>query len=158
MARIGRLSFQEFFADPDADPANLSPAMKLASNKYFATVITLVLAFILAKMGYANIWPLFGSANQLLGALSLIACAVFPKHTNRNGFLLWIPMVCMLAVTFTALTMKIVQLATGLSASANAFGDGLQLVFAVLLFALGVVVAFQGIRKLTEKTGAKAAA
>ena len=158
VARIGRLSFQEFFADPDADPANLSPAMKLASNKYFATVITLVLAFILAKMGYANIWPLFGSANQLLGALSLIACAVFLKHTNRKGFMLWIPMVCMLAVTFTALTMKIVQLATGLSASANAFGDGLQLVFAVLLFALGVVVAVQGIRKLTEKTGANAAA
>ena len=62
-------------------------------------------------------------------------------------------MVCMLGITFTALTLKIIALGGGLLAgtSANAFGDGLQLVFAVLLFALGVIVAVMGIRKLFEK-------
>ncbi len=151
VARIGRLSFQELFTNPDADPTALNPLRKLASNKYFATIITLVLAFVLAQMGYANIWPLFGSANQLLGALSLIACAVFLKHTHRKGFMLWLPMICMLAITFTALTMKIFQLVAGLPSSTNTIGDGLQLVFAILLFALGVVVAFQGIQRLTRK-------
>ena len=67
--------------------------------------------------------------------------------------MLWFPMVCMLGITFTALTLKIIALGGGLLAgtSANAFGDGLQLVFAVLLFALGVIVAVMGIRKLFEK-------
>lgn len=150
VARVGRLSFQEFFVDADTNMDNLSPSAKFFSNKYVATAATLILAFALAKIGYANIWPLFGSANQLLGALSLIACAVFLKHTHRKGFMLWFPMICMLGITFTALTLKIVSLTSGLfsSTSVNPFGDCLQLVFAVLLFALGVVVAAMGIRKL----------
>ena len=62
--------------------------------------------YALAKAGYANIWPLFGSANQLLSALALIACAVYLKRTNRKGWMLWLPMGVMLAVTLTALGMQ----------------------------------------------------
>lgn len=158
VARVGRLSFQEFFIDSDVEEKDMNPIAKFCSNKYVATVATLVLAYVLAKMGYANIWPLFGSANQLLGALSLIACAVFLKHTKRQGWMLWVPMVCMLGVTFTALTLKIKSLAFALiqSTSTNAFGDGLQLVFAVLLFILGVIVAVMGIKKLVGKEDQKA--
>lgn len=158
VARVGRLSFQEFFVDADTDMNNLSPVVKICSSKYVATAATLILAYVLAKMGYQNIWPLFGSANQLLGALSLIACAVFLKHTNRKGFMLLVPMICMLGITFTALTLKIVSLTGGLlsGTSLNVFGDGLQLVFAVLLFILGVIVAIMGIHKLLEKKGSAA--
>lgn len=150
VARVGRLSFQEFFIDSSKSDEEQSPAVKFLANKYVATIATLVLAYALAKMGYQNIWPLFGSANQLLGALSLIACAVFFKHTKRKGWMLYVPMVCMLAITFTALSMKIYTLSAGImnAASQNVFGDGLQLVFAVLLFALGIVVAVMGIRRL----------
>lgn len=42
------------------------------------------------------------------------------------------------------------QLVVG-GTSANVAGDCLQLVFAVALFALGVTVAFQGIRKMFQK-------
>ena len=38
----------------------MSPFVKVVTNKYFATVITLVLAYLLTKVGYAEIWPLFG--------------------------------------------------------------------------------------------------
>ena len=37
-----------------------------------------------------EIWPLFGSANQLLSVLALVACAVFLKKTKRQGCMLWI--------------------------------------------------------------------
>ena len=149
VARIGRLSFQEFFQEDD--PAKASPISKVMTNKYFATVITLVLAYLLAKVGYAEIWPLFGSANQLLSALALIACAVFLKKTNRQGVMLWVPMFFMLVVTFSALGMTIVKLVNAFAAGGLTVGTFLQLVFAVLLLILGVIVAGAGIRKLFVK-------
>lgn len=152
VARVGRLSFQEFFLDDDVDENNMSPFLKVVTNKYFATIITLVLAYMLAKVGYAEIWPLFGSANQLLSVLALVACAVFLKKTKRQGVMLWIPMAFMMAVTFTALTMTIVKLTTAFMTTGLSLGNTLQLIFAVLLLLLGVIVAIQGIKKLLEKS------
>ena len=151
VARVGRLSFQEFFLDSDTDEKNMSPFQKVVTNKYFATIITLVLAYLLTKVGYAEIWPLFGSANQLLSVLALVACAVFLKKTKRQGWMLWVPMVFMMAVTFTALGMTIVKLSKAFVTTGLDLGNSLQLIFAVLLLILGVLVAIQGIKKLLEK-------
>ena len=175
VARVGRLSFQELFLDASIKDEDMWPVRKVLTNKYFATIITLVLAYLLAKAGYASIWPLFGSANQLLSALALVACAVFLKRTKRKGFMLWIPMVVMIAVTFTALAMTIWQLTSGLidgtyawisgmttmvngASVLTAWGACLQLVFAVLILALGVVVVIQGVKKLFGKEEAVPAA
>lgn len=152
VARVGRLSFQELFLDASIEDDKMGPVRKVLTNKYFSTVITLAVGYFLAKVGYRTIWPLFGSANQLLSALSLMACAVFLKKTNRQGIMLWGPMVIMMAITFTALGIKIYQFVSAIGAGTfNVGTDLLQLVFAVLLTALGVVVAIQGITKLTEK-------
>ena len=151
VARVGRLSFQEFFMDDDTDEENMSPFLKVVTNKYFATAITLILAYLLAKVGYAEIWPLFGSANQLLSVLALIACAVFLKRTKRQGAMLWIPMVFMMAVTFTALGMTIFKLGNAFITTGLSLGNTLQLICAVLLLILGVIVAVQGIKKLFER-------
>ena len=105
----------------------------------------------LAKVGYAEIWPLFGSANQLLSVLALVACAVFLKKTKRQGVMLWLPMLFMMAVTFTALTMTIYNLGGQFLTTGLSLGNTLQLIFAILLLILGVIVALQGIKKLTEK-------
>lgn len=150
VARVGRIAFQEFFTDDSIAPEDQSPLNKVLTNKYFATILTLVLCYALSRAGYASIWPLFGSANQLLSALALIACAVFLKKTKRQGAMLWGPMVIMLGVTFTALALKIAELVTALSGQ-FVFGNALQLVFAVLLLILGVIVAFEGIKKLIGK-------
>lgn len=148
VARVGRLSLQEFFLDDDVAEENMSPFLKLVTDKYFATILTLVLSYLLAKVGYAEIWPLFGSANQLLSVLALVACAVFLKKTNRQGVMLWIPMVFMMCVTFTALSMTIVKLSKAFVTVGLNLGMTLQLIFAVLLLILGVLVAVQGIKKL----------
>ena len=152
VARIGRLSFQELFLDASIEDDKMEPWRKVLTNKYFATVITLVLAYLLAKVGYKNIWPLFGSANQLLSALALIACAVFLKKTQRKGWMLWLPMVIMLAVTLTALVQKVFALMGNPTA-----GNLLQMAFAAALFVLGVIVAVLGLKRLAEKDTAVAA-
>ena len=153
VARVGRLSFQEFFLDEDTDEENMSFVLKIVTNKYFATIITLVLAYLLAKVGYAEIWPLFGSANQLLSVLALVACAVFLKKTKRQGFMLWFPMAFMMAVTFSALGLTIYRLSKAFITTGLNLGNTLQLIFAILLLVLGFIVAIQGVRKLIEKPG-----
>ena len=151
VARVGRLSFQEFFIDEDVTEDNMTPFLKIVTNKYFATILTLVLAYLLAKVGYAEIWPLFGSANQLLSVLALVACAVFLKKTKRQGVMLWVPMVFMMAVTFTALGMTIVKLSKAFVTTGLSLGNTMQLIFAALLLVLGIIVAIQGVKKLMEK-------
>ena len=89
VARIGRMSFQELFSVDDMEHAE--GWRKLFCNVYFSTFITLVFGFILTKIGYANIWPLFGSANQLLSALVLATLCVFLKVTGRNNKMLLPP-------------------------------------------------------------------
>lgn len=157
VARIGRLSFQEFFIEDDMDEKNMKPYMKVVTNKYFATIITLVLAYLLTKVGYAEIWPLFGSGNQLLSVLALVACAVFLKKTKRQGAMLWIPMAFMMCVTFSALGLTIYKLSKQLFSVGLSLGNGLQLIFAILLLILGIIVAIQGVKKLIEKPEAQKA-
>ena len=158
VARFGRLSFQEFFLDEGVTEENKTPFQKVVTNKYFATIITLVLSFLLAKVGYAEIWPLFGSANQLLSVLALVACAVLLKKTKRQGWMLWVPMFFMMAVTFTALGMTIYKLGGAFLSTGLTLGNTLQLIFAILLLILGVIVAVQGVKKLFEKNTEKAVA
>lgn len=122
---------------------------KLLTNKYFATVITLFFGYLLTLGGYNNVWPLFGSANQLLAALVLIALAVFLKTTGRTGWTLYIPMFTMLAVTFTALVQKTIALIKNMAAGQATFlVDGLQFIVAILLMVLGVMVALSCLKKL----------
>jgi len=149
VARIGRMSFQELFLGDTTDTAKMTPVQRVLTNKYFATVITLFFGYLLTLGGYNNVWPLFGSANQLLAALVLIALAVFLKTTGRTGWTLYFPMGMMLVVTFTALIQKTVALVKNVASGQAAFlVDGLQLIVAILLMVLGVMVAYSCIRKL----------
>ena len=139
VARIGRMSFQELFSVDDMEHAE--GWRKVLCNKYFSTLITLVFGFILTQVGYDNIWPLFGSANQLLSALVLITLCVFLKVTGRELRTLVPPFVIMLIVTFTALVQRFISLVQVLSAGAGTFMvEGLQLIVAVLLMILGVTI------------------
>lgn len=149
VARIGRMSFQELFYGDSTDPATMTPVQRVLTNKYFATVITLFFGYLLTLGGYNNVWPLFGSANQLLAAMVLIAIAVFLKTTGRTGWTLYAPMFIMLAVTFTALIQKTIALVRNIaSGQATFLVDGLQFIVALLLMVLGVCVAFSCLKKL----------
>lgn len=156
VARIGRMSFQELFSVDDMEHAE--GWRKLLCNKYFATVITLVCGYILTQIGYSNIWPLFGSANQLLSALVLITLCVFLRVTGRENRTLLVPLVVMLCVTFTALVERCIALVKAYNAGTAVFMvEGLQLIIAVLLMVLGVIIVVHSGKVLFSKSTASMA-
>ena len=151
VARISRMSFQEFFeVEEGQEPSGL---VKVLTNKYVSTIISLVCGYLLSLGGYVNIWPLFGSANQLLAAMVLISLAVFLKVTGRKGFMLYIPMVLMFIVTMTALVQAIYGIVMKLFVTGGfvLMVDGLQLVVAILLVALGLMIGLNSGSKLVKE-------
>lgn len=87
--------------------------------------------------------------------------------------MLWIPLFTMSAVTFSALILTILNLGRGIADGTylwmvgitatvdgasvlTAWGAVVQMVFAVLILALGVSVVAQGVRKLLGKDSAAA--
>ncbi|MBE6802494.1 MAG: carbon starvation protein A [Ruminococcaceae bacterium] len=154
VARVGRLSFQELFLDDSITDENMGKVRKVLTNKYFATAITLILAFGLTLVGYKNIWALFGASNQLLSVFAFLACAVFLKRSKKIRWFMYIPLGAMLAVTFTALGMTIYKKAAALitASSTDMFGDILQFVFATLIIILGICVVIEGFKKLFIKS------
>ena len=161
VARIGGMSFQELFAVDDMK--NAKPWRKVLCNPYFSTIITLLFGFVLTKIGYANIWPLFGSANQLLSALVLITLCVFMKVTGRSNKMLFPPMIIMLCVTFTALVQRLIAMVKAISTAAAVtipagettwgkvfLNNGLQLVIAVLLIVLGLTIVINSMKSYVK--------
>ena len=171
VARIGRMSFQELFSTDDMEHAE--GWRKLFCNVYFSTIITLAFGFLLTQIGYANIWPLFGSANQLLSALVLATLCVFLKVTGRNNKMLFPPLVIMLCVTFTALVQRLIAMVKAISAAVSTtipagettwgavfIANGLQLILAVMLIVLGLNIVLHSVKSYSksEKNSEKAAA
>ena len=170
VARIGRMSFQELFSVDDM--AHAEGWRKLLCNTYFSTLVTLAFGFLLTQIGYANIWPLFGSANQLLSALVLVTLCVFLKVTGRSNKMLFPPLFIMLCVTFTALVQRLLAMVKAIRTAAAVtipagettwgavfIANGLQLIIAVLLIILGLTIVVNSLRALNkaEKNSEKAA-
>ncbi|MDZ7336584.1 MAG: carbon starvation protein A, partial [candidate division KSB1 bacterium] len=101
--RLGRFAFQEFFRSEKQ-----SSWQTVLTNRYVATFFTVLPGGILAFSGsYKAIWPIFGSANQMLAALALLAGSVWLANKGqKNGFLRY-PMYFMFAVTLTALVILV---------------------------------------------------
>ncbi len=97
--RLARFTFQEYFEREK--PANIPPIM---TNRFFATGIVVVLSVLFLLSGeFTTLWPIFGSANQLLAALALLAVSVWLiKEDVKPAFVL-IPTFFMFVVTLSSL-------------------------------------------------------
>ena len=151
--RLGRFMFQEFWIDSSKGetPENVTGYKKILSNPYVATVITVVLGITLGMNGYAKIWALFGSANQLLAALGLLAIAAWLGNVGKKNFMCWIPMFFMLAVTIASLFINTKNQMAQISAGGADWGPYVQAIVGVLLVILALVLAIEGIQTLFFK-------
>ncbi|NLY51063.1 MAG: carbon starvation protein A [Firmicutes bacterium] len=96
--RLARYAWEEFFA-------TRIPSL---ANKYLGTLITVLLAGALALSGkWSEIWPIFGSSNQLLAGLALLAVSVWLAKLGRDNRVTFYPMIFMVVATLTALVFLI---------------------------------------------------
>ncbi|MFP4521643.1 MAG: carbon starvation protein A [Fibrobacterota bacterium] len=139
--RLGRLVFSEMSVHAPGK------AGKILSDRYFATLVTIAGGGILAVSGrWKSIWPLFGSANQLLASLALLALTVYMVRNRRPFLFAAIPMLFMFAVTLTSLF----QLASRELISEN--GSLLLGTLAVILFCTAIfLTVYSAMQVLREK-------
>lgn len=156
--RLARFMFQEFWLDGSKGetPENVTGFKKVMSNMYVATGITVILGVLLGLNGYSKIWALFGSANQLLAALGLLAVATWLGNIGKNNKMFLIPMVFMLCVTICSLYINTKTQIGLISAGGADWGPYVQAILGVLLVVLAVVLAIEGVSTLSKQKKAAA--
>lgn len=152
--RLGRYAFSELFIHTTAgDDGRTPPAW--TQNRWIVTSLIVGASALLAFSGqWQVIWPIFGSANQLLAALALLAVSAWLARKGQRALFTLIPMYFMFAVTLTALITF---------AYRNLMAGKLFIGFLnILLFTLAVVLAilaFRALRRMTispERSGTSA--
>ncbi len=157
--RLARFMFQEFWIDSTKGETleNVSGAKKVLANPYVATIITVILGIFLGLNGYAKIWALFGSANQLLAAIGLLAVATWLGNIGKKNAMVFVPMLFMLAVTISSLIINTVSQFKAISAGGADWGPWVQAIVGILLVVLAVVLAIEGVATIISHRNAKKA-
>jgi len=119
-------------------------------SHYFNSAIIVIVMFMLAyKQGFLLIWPIFGSANQLLASLALIAVSVWLVGRARKNLFALLPAGFMIITTITSLVyLLFTKYIPGHNQTLS--------VFAIALVVLACGVAALAIKNLSEyRNGAK---
>ena len=155
--RLARFMFQEFWLDgtKGETPENVTGYKKVLSNPYVATIITVILGILLGLNGYGKIWALFGSANQLLAALGLLAVATWLGNIGKDNKMFLLPMAFMLCVTIASLFINTKTQLGLISAGGADWGPYVQAILGVLLIVLAVVLAIEGVTTIAKQKKAK---
>ena len=99
--RLARFTLQEYFEDVPQPTGQF-----IAKNRYVSTGIVVVFSVLLLLSGeFTTLWPIFGSANQLLAALALLTIAVWLIKKKVNALFVTIPMFFMFSVTLASLAL-----------------------------------------------------
>ncbi|MGM0946844.1 MAG: carbon starvation CstA family protein [Bacteroidota bacterium] len=97
--RLARFTVQEYFEDVSQPSAKL-----ISNNRFISTGLVMVFSVLLLASGeFTTLWPIFGSANQLLAALALLTIAVWMIRKKENALFVTIPMFFMFTVTLVSL-------------------------------------------------------
>jgi len=144
--RLCRFLFVELSEKEEGKPATI---ITVVTNRYVAGIIVVVAAGAFALTGTCmDIWPIFGSANQLLAGLALLAGAVWLARSGKDNKFVLYPMIFMFAVTLTALVFMFLQ--------TLAAANWVLVIISVVLFILGIVLVYLAVTRLIEVSKQKA--
>ena len=124
----------------------MAPAVK---NMHISSVVSMVLTLLLVLTGtWVYLWFLFGAANQLMAALSLLLVTVWLKSEKRNPAYALYPMLFMYVTTIAATAVTGYNLyATVLTKPVGAIpqiGAWLMIAVSLLLIVAAVMIGYDG--------------
>ncbi|MFB6123788.1 MAG: carbon starvation protein A [Haloferacaceae archaeon] len=163
--RLGRYMLEEIVGTPETQ------VEEVAANRYVNAAIQVVPAYVLVASGrWADLWPLFGGANQTLAALALLVATVWLANWDDQKQLISTggPMAFMLVITTTALLylafyqnlyQKFIQgnWPGGEPTTIAMASTVVQIVIALVLIWLALSLAYMGINNIRSARGAGAA-
>ena len=153
--RLSRfMSSELFLVEGEETWKDAKGVRKVLANPMFGTCFMVVIGCILGGLKLSAIWALFGSANQLLAGLALMAVAAWLGQIGKNNKMFIIPTVFMLGATLTQLVITVVKKITAMvSAAPNAFfwGNWFQLFFALAMTVLAVILVIEGLKTFANK-------
>lgn len=126
-------------------------SMPAVKNMHVSSIISMALTLLLVLTGtWVYLWFLFGAANQLMAALSLLLVAVWLKSEKRNPAFALYPMLFMYITTIAATLVTAYNLyATVLTRDVGAvptLGAWLMIIVAILLVAAALFIGYDGYR------------
>ncbi|WP_067730124.1 carbon starvation CstA family protein [Oceanobacillus damuensis] len=93
------------------------------------------------------IWPLFGTANQLLAGISLMLIAIWLKRLGRNYAVALIPMIFLMFMTLYAMFQQVIFEWSWFGSNSNT----LLFVLGAIIFVFAVWIALTAFSALTKK-------
>jgi len=138
--RLGRYIFQEIFG------------LKTRSGAAVATLATLALPLVFLMLtkekGYLVAWPIFGTSNQLLASLTLLAISVWMKKSGKNAWIAIIPTIFMLIMTIWSLVLQIIPFVEtfGQAVTPDVIISG---IFGIILLVLGIWLVIESAKALS---------
>ncbi len=117
--------------------------IKVLRNRFLSTLVVVGCAFYLALGPFQTVWPVFGSANQLIGALALLVVSVVLKRLGRPAIYTLAPAIFMLVTTMAALVYQGYAFLTG--------GKTLLAGISLALLVLAVMMVLDSIRAVRQR-------
>ncbi|MFH1023907.1 MAG: carbon starvation CstA family protein [Planctomycetota bacterium] len=148
--RLGRYILQELTGLSGKTGAVLATLGTLLPAAFFVTANLTNPATGKSVPAWSYFWPLFGTSNQLLAAMTLLVVTVWLRRTGRPWLFAAIPMLFMLAVTLTSLTQIILDGIRSLRAARPVLHYSLPV--AGVLLVLALFVAFEAVGALRRHT------
>ncbi|MFW6146981.1 MAG: carbon starvation protein A [Thermodesulfobacteriota bacterium] len=124
----------------------LGDIWSVAKNPHIATIVALIITFVLVKTGtWLYVWVLFGGANQLMASFALLLITLFLVQKAKNYKIAIYPMFFMYATTVSALFYtSFFKLIPAAFAGKKVFGNLFASAVAILLIILALILAYDG--------------
>ena len=153
--RLCRYLFAELLTPEGKTHEDLTGAAKFFSTPIVSTLIMVVIGCGMGFMGLSQIWSVFGSANQLLAGVAMLAVCTWLGKIGRNNKMFFFPMVFMLCATITALCFTIINGFKAIAAGTQ-WGTYFQVIWSIVLVILAVILAVTAFKTLSEQAKKKA--